>query len=719
MAQKISIGVLANRGTDACLKAWQPTATYLSETIPKYQFEIRPLLFEQINACVAQDQVEFIITNPGIYVEFESLYGINRIATLKHLRQGRPYTLFGGVIFCHRGCDRIQTLKHLHGKRFIAVAETSLGGWRAAKRELVEAGLDPHHDLLELEFGNSHDRVVKAVEQGDFDAGTVATDVLERMASEGTINLKNFRVINPQVRAEFPFRLSTRLYPEWPFAVARQTEQRLAEQVAVSLLKLPSDSAAAQAAHSAGWTVPLNYQPVHECFQVLQLPPYRDFGKTNSSFTLAVAGSSDGLWDWNLETNEVFFSSRWKAMLGYNTAELDNSLSTWQDRLHPDDYQPVMNSLQAYFIGDEAAYVREYRLRHRDGDYRWILCRATLLRNIYGQPYRMAGSHSDITQRKQVEEKLRCSELQSKQQAEQLKQALTELQQAQLQLIHSEKMSGLHQLVSGIAHEINNPISFIYGNVVYLSQYIEDLLYLLDLYQQHYPQPAAEIGLAKEGMDFNFLRTDAPKLLESVKAGTSRIKTIVQSLRSFSRLDEADLKTVNLHEGLDSALALTQHRLSMGSKWEAIKVVRAYGDLPRVDCYPGQINQVFLSLIVNGIDALEAAGQAGVEFQPQLTIETGMTAEGWVKVGVTDNGIPLPKEVQRRMFDPFFTTKPVGKGTGMGLAISHQIVVMQHGGRLFCQIDPKGHKTFWLEIPVQQRGSTKVQHELVELSHVN
>ncbi|MDX2243238.1 MAG: PhnD/SsuA/transferrin family substrate-binding protein [Leptolyngbyaceae cyanobacterium bins.302] len=452
MKHPIRIGVLVNRDRQQTLTSWEPTATYLTQELQGHCFSIVPLDFSEIRQAVASNAVEFLIANPGIYVEFEALYGVNRLATLKKRRFGKPHTLFGSVIFTRD--RRLSALGDLKGKRVIAVAEASLGGWRMAWREFVEAGIDPYRDFQQLRFGQSHDGVIHAIQNGEADAGVVSTNVLEQLDIEGQVNLKTLTIIHPQTQYQesFPFVLSTRLYPEWPFAAAQQTPSDLSEQVAIALLKFSADHPAAIAANSMGWTIPLNYQPVHECFQVLRVDPYKNFGKTTSSFELAVKGSNDGLWDWNLETNEVFFSPRWKEMLGFATTELPNQIESWHDRLHPADRDYVLSSLQQLFMGEESGCELEYRLLHRHGNYRWVLCRATLLRDVWKKPYRMAGSHTDITNRKHAEEELRQSEQQLKQQTEQLQQTLKELQETQLQLIHSEKMSVLCQLVGGIAH---------------------------------------------------------------------------------------------------------------------------------------------------------------------------------------------------------------------------------------------------------------------------
>ncbi len=308
----------------------------------------------------------------------------------------------------------------------------------------------------------------------------------------------------------------------------------------------------------------------------------------------------------------------------------------------------------------------------------------------------------------------RTQELNEKNQR--LKQAILDLQSTQTQLIQSEKMSSLGQMVAGIAHEINNPVNFIHGNIAHASEYVQDLLDLITVYQQEYPSPSPIVVEKAEEIDFNFLREDLPKLLDSMKMGTSRIRSIVLGLRNFSRLDESEMKPVDIHEGIDNTLMILQHKLKAKHDRPEIEVIKEYGQIPEVLCYPGQLNQVFMNILSNAIDALEegvgnrewgiGSSQPPTPYSlfptPQIYIRTEIVDEHYVRIRIADNGLGIDAEVRQKIFDPFFTTKAVGNGTGLGLSISYQIIVDKHKGNLICDSVLGEGTEFVIEIPMQQ-----------------
>ncbi|HBB31253.1 MAG TPA: diguanylate cyclase [Cyanobacteria bacterium UBA8803] len=305
----------------------------------------------------------------------------------------------------------------------------------------------------------------------------------------------------------------------------------------------------------------------------------------------------------------------------------------------------------------------------------------------------------------------RTAEAKALTQAQQLEQALEKLQKTQTHLVQSEKMSSLGQLVAGVAHEINNPVSFIYGNVTHASEYTADLLSLIKLYQQQYPHPTPDIQAAMETIELDFLVEDLPKLLNSMKVGAERICEIVRSLRNFSRVCEAEIKAVDIHEGIDSTLMILQNRLRAKSDRPEIQVIKEYGNLPPVECYAGQLNQVFMNLLVNAIDAIDDQYQEqlscsnGLVHSPAspstIRIITELLSDREVAIRIADNGPGMTLQIQQQLFDPFFTTKPVGNGTGLGLSISYQIVVEKHRGQIQCHSQLGQGAEFVIQIPLK------------------
>jgi two-component system, NtrC family, sensor kinase len=363
-------------------------------------------------------------------------------------------------------------------------------------------------------------------------------------------------------------------------------------------------------------------------------------------------------------------------------------------QLFPEDIAHKFQKHDRQVIDRNIPITLEHEIVLSDRTYTYLTIKFPL-KNSAGETYALGGIATDITDRKKSEDQLQ-------QKTQQLETTLLELKKTQAKLIQTEKMSSLGQLVAGIAHEINNPINFIHANLNHARMYIEDLLKLLHIYQSQIPSELPEVQEQMEEMDWEFVLEDFPRLLGSMQVGTQRIRNIVRSLRTFSRLDETGIKRADIHECIDSTLMMIQHRLTSKPGCPEIKVIREYGELPVIECDSGQLNQVFLNIITNAIDALDEVIVTPECTDPQILIQTNLLENDQVSIHIANNGPHIPEDIQQRLFDPFFTTKPVGKGTGIGLSISYQIVTERHQGSLRCVSAPGQGVEFIIKLPIRQ-----------------
>ena len=533
----VRIGVLAKRGAEKCLEQWAQTAVYLTDCIPGHSFEIVPLTFDEIQIAAAEGTVEFTISNSAIYMEHAVLYDAARIATLKNVSLDDSYTIFGGVIF--ERADRKHPTNHLdlNGVKFAAVDETSFGGWLMAWRELKSHGIDPKRDFTELLFCDTHDAVVYAVQNGRVDAGTVRTDTLERMAAEGLIDLSEFTVLhqeeiinehqNEPGYKEFPFLLSTQLYPEWPFAQLKHTDSELATAVAVALLEMPADCPAAKAAKCAGWTVPLEYNSVKVCLQDLQIGPFAPdehvsllqffrqyWPQIFGILVILVVAWSIYLYIFNrelsrqianrksaeqglreaLEFNEQVFQTTTSAMwvvgldhkilranaafvelAGLPEEEIEGVLGSDVFTITQDDQLlcPYAQVMDGSTVCEEKVYVER-----KDGIKLTCTMSASPLKAANGEIVGMLGDFRDITARLKAEAALRES------------------------LRTAAELAGIHKTAATYAHEVNNPLTGVIASLQLL-------------------------------LDSRLLQGEDHQLAEEALGAAKRIKTVIQKIESI------------------------------------------------------------------------------------------------------------------------------------------------------------------------------------------
>jgi two-component system sensor histidine kinase TtrS len=493
-SEPVTIGVLSHRGDEITLAHWSKTADYLSAELPDYRFTIVPLDFSEVDPAVGSGLVDFILVNPAIYVNLEVRHRVSRIATMRNRWKDEAYNLFGGVIFARAERYDLNSLEDLRGKTLMAVDETSLGGFMMAVRELKAAGINPYRDLAEISFGGTHDNVVMAVRDGLVDAGTVRTDILERMQDEGQIKLSEFRIINKldsgaHMGGQTPFPLlhSTALYPEWPFSKVQHTSNLLASRVSIALAEMPEEHPAALSGNYAGWTIPLDYQPVHDLLQELLLPPYQHLkrftlgdvfgrywgwllsglllllfmgGMTTWVWRLnrALAGAkqqlerqhalildsvADGIYGVDTEGNATFVNHAMEVITGWSAEELiGNNQHLILHHTHADgSHFPGMECpVYHTFRDNQARYVDDDIFWCKDGNSIPVEYSSTPICNARGEAIGAVVVFRNIVERKRAAEESR---------------------QHQNEMAHVARLSTMGEMASGIAHELNQPLSAI------------------------------------------------------------------------------------------------------------------------------------------------------------------------------------------------------------------------------------------------------------------
>ena len=738
----VTIGVLAKRGPAVVQQRWTATAAYLSQQIPEYTFTIVPLDFDAMFAAVAQEKIDFFITNSSFYMELEAAHGVSRIATLQNRLNDKTSTLFGGVIFTAISRTDLATLDDLKGHSFMAVNPRSFGGWQMAWREFKKAGIDPEKDFSKLLFGETHDAVVRAVLAEKVDAGTVRTDTLERMLADGSINPNDFRIINPQPPDDaFPFYRSTPLYPEWPFGKLQHTPPQLAKQVAVALLRMPPDAPAAVAANIAGWEVPLNYHPILDLMRELHLGPYCFTGTATLEeiiehrwregsaiiilFVLLLAGL---FWS-------SFYGRRTKKLHLALTAELarrEEAEAKLQD--HHQHLETLVQrrtrELQQTNLQSRKAHERleaSQRVAHL-GCWEWQIPENTLwwsteIYRIFG----LAPGEFNAT----LEGFLNSVHPNDRRTVQ---RAVAEA------FSHGRDYDIEHRIVLPdgevrIVQE-NGRVEFDHGgSPIRMIGTVQDITQRkqtekekkeLESQLQHLHKIEA-IGTLAGGIahDFNNLLTPIlgyaelaevsiadteearSHIAEVIKAG-NRAAALIRQILTFSRKTGVASDFFSPVTMVKESLKLL--RASTPSSIEIREEINNDSGLIHTD--PTKFQQVIVNICTNAVHAIEnEKGVITVRIDRRhldaadLPPNQEMTPGEFIEISISDTGCGMDEATLRHIFEPYYTTKEPGRGTGLGLAIVHGIIHEMHGAvRVASEV---GHgTTFTILIPAAEKGAT-------------
>ncbi len=640
------IGVLSDRSKDITLKEWYHTAKRLSDLIPNAEFVIVPMEYNNMLDNIKNGKVDFFIANPVIYVVSEVLYGAQKIATVSRYRTYSSSKM-GGVLFSRADRSDIRSYKDLRNKKIAAVSINSFGGYLAVNREFKELGLELNVFAKDIDFLGSQDLVVMSVMNDMADAGIVRTGVLERLCSEGKVDLSSLNVLelvhvtDQNKNGNPPFLCSTRLYPEWVFAKLKNTSESLSKNVLLNLLRIRRDDIAAYMGDYGGWTVPSNYQSVHECLRYLKLSPYEKFG------TITLSGVIRAYWPVLLA---ILFIVIFLILI-----------------------QVHLSSLNIKLLDSRVRLEREIKQRTE-------LQRLTTNKNV---------------ELERLNKNLAVNELALKNILYDMKKTHSELNDAQTQLIQSEKLASIGQLAAGIAHEINNPVGFIGSNLNVLDKYLGDLSELLratEVVKQTVSSgdmksvelAVQELQDMEDSLDLNFILTDVDNILRESKEGINRIKNIVLDLKTFSRVSDETRTSCDINQVLDRVLNIVWNEIKYKSS-----LIKNYGDIPECDCNAQQIGQVFINILVNASQAIDDKGE--------IRLKT-YTDGKWVYVDIQDTGKGIPADIAGKIFEPFFTTKAPGKGTGLGLSISYDIIKKHEGDITVKSVIGEG-TTFTVKLP--------------------
>ena len=686
-ARDVKIGVLSHRGDANAIRNWTPTADYLTQQIEGITFRIVPLDFDEINQAVEARDIDFLLVNPGIYVVMEVKHRISRIATMNNLVSEQSQNVFGGVIFTSSNNSSINKLEDVVGHSMMAVDRTSLGGFQMAWREMKKIGIDLQNDLASVSFGGIHDEVVNAVISGEVDVGTVRTGILDSMADEGLIDLSKIKVLNKQHSDRFPVIASSTLYPEWPFSKLQHTSNELAQRVAVALLQMSRLDPAAQWGEYAGWTVPLEYQPVHDLLKELSLAPYDQVKRFTlkdvfsryfvsiliigllivvlSAMTLFIYrlhrkleeskhlleqhhvqildSVADGIYGVDTKGNSTFVNKAMEEITGWSGEEIiglnqhEILHHTREDGSpHPANECPVYKT----FTENKARFVEDDLFWRKDGSSFPVEYSSNPVQDEHGKTVGSVVVFRDISDKKKSEEAAR---------------------KYKSELAHVARLSTMGEMASGLAHELNQPLTAIATNA------------------------DASIRLLEQGSSVSRVI----ETLEKIGIQARHAGEIIKHLRKFVRKEEPELSKINVNKLIDEVLLLVKAELARFN----VKVSTALqSDLPEIMAQHIHIDQVLLNLIRNAIDSMRLVDKS----ERKLTITTAIRDLENIIIRVQDSGHGISEEVVHNLFTPFKTTKEHGMGLGLSLS---QGIISAHKGQLAVESTQPGNTVFSITLP--------------------
>ena len=690
----IRIGVLNNQNKPPLevIQQWYPTADYLAMTLPGYDFEIVPLGFYEIEAAVGKGKIDFILTNPGIFINLAARNWVTPMVTINNVIGDASYSSYASVIITRSDNEKINQLNSLKGVRFMAVNENSFGGFQMAWREMNKAGLNPHFDLLQLIFVDNHQQVVKAIIDKKVDAGTVRTDTLEKMLEQGLIDKSMIKIINAKQSTDFPLVHSTAIYPEWPFSKVQHVSHNLSEKVTLALLRMPSDFPSRFSGGYAKWTLPRDYSSVHTLFKELKLPPYalsNEFtlidviiqywywallglitlvslliiisesrrrnkhlkiakDKLEHQYELIVNSVTDGIYGVDIKGQCTFVNQAMQDMTGWKSNELlgkkllpilhhtrkDGSLTSVAECPMYDsflDSTPHFNSDDIFWKKNGESISVEYSSTPINDQSGKLMGGVVVFRNI--------------SERKEASEKL---------------------QQHQLQLSHVARLSMLGEMASGIAHEINQPLTAIATNSTACIRMLET---------------------SNPNID------KCADTLEKIVNQAERAGEVIRHIRHFVVKEAPEMKPVPIKNMMDTVLQLLHSEIQR-QDIQLIVDLSELNDL--VLAQDIQIEQVMMNLVRNAIESLEniEPHKRKIIFSTFPVNKNGENNR--LEIRVSDSGHGLCEKVKEQLFSPFITTK--NQGMGLGLSIS-QSIVEAHGDRIHVDSDHQG-ASFYFSLPI-------------------